>query len=462
MNKEYTKFVNPIAATKDNIRRVFSLKRIEITEELFSKLIPVMKQVHGEKYSERFWKMILGGYVNSLINRKEIFEKNIFTKAPVYPSNGVELPSFKDQLKEIAFKFAKNTRNKATKSVIVNKLKNNNSFRIEMPDLPEVKEQMGEDLPIHFPVVWFGAKKQKRKLLNKIAVQQKTPFDSNLFYQVPEIFVEYFDQLYNDIPLFAPQDKKFHIHVLNSDYIRMIVAKYKESGAKVFWYQHGAYYGEKIGHNAHYWECIFADEFRTWGWKIKDQDRPWKAYKLIKFKENFEKKSRTLNYDLLLSFTDVFDDNIQYFTEAMDYFFAQLSKEKYSRILARPRPMNKIQSHAFKLNFIKDERVKVASALGNVMDDMAQSAFVVQLTVPSTNFLECIAVDYPVIGILENDQPTDAIKPFYDFFLANGVLHLSMESLVEFLNQTDVEEWWKKLIIQPEYIQFKKHFANLK
>ncbi|MES2847807.1 MAG: hypothetical protein V4685_02040, partial [Bacteroidota bacterium] len=135
-------------------------------------------------------------------------------------------------------------------------------------------------------------------------------------------------------------------------------------------------------------------------------------------------------------------------------------KEKYKNILGRPRPENKIFSHASQISFIKDSRVKIDTGLTDMAEMMRQSQLVVHVTLPATNFLECIYVDHPVIGVLDNDQPTGIVKPYYDFFLAKGVMHDSFNSLVEHLNTIDVQTWWAGIISDPVYKQFKNEFAR--
>lgn len=82
------------------------------------------------------------------------------------------------------------------------------------------------------------------------------------------------------------------------------------------------------------------------------------------------------------------------------------------------------------------------------------------MRVPSTNFLECIYCDKPVIGLLINDQPTDIIMPHYEFLIDAGILHRSIKSVSDFLNRVDIERWWKDITNRPEYKSYKKSFTN--
>lgn len=90
------------------------------------------------------------------------------------------------------------------------------------------------------------------------------------------------------------------------------------------------------------------------------------------------------------------------------------------------------------------------------------SRVVVQLTMPSTNFLECIFIDQPVVGIDTNNMATDIIEPFLKFFHEVGVLHQDAKSVVRFLNDVDLYPWWRQVIEEWEYKKFKQTFARSK
>ena len=90
----------------------------------------------------------------------------------------------------------------------------------------------------------------------------------------------------------------------------------------------------------------------------------------------------------------------------------------------------------------------------------AKSRLVIQFNIPATNFMECLYVDHPTIGLLSNDQPTEIVKPYYSFFTQQGVMHENFESLVDHLNKVDIDEWWGALIKEPMYQQFKNEFLR--
>lgn len=424
-------------------------------------LVKVMNHIHGVNYSYRFWKIIMGDYVNALVSIKPFLEKTALTaSAPLQPVNSHYLPGFKQRLMARLPALIKHFKTPGSKSKVFELLRKHNDISIGLPDLDIVKKETGEPLTLYYPVFPGTGNTGKRKRANSLALEYDDTFHRNMVKQLPRIYVEYFDRLYNEIPLYAPEKKTFHSHGLPSFYSALIIAKHINNGAKLYSYQHGAYYGEMIGHNSHFNECSVADEFRSWGWAIRENDVPWKAYRMEKFLLEYRDYPRTNEYDFLMCYPDVFHANYDYFKGITDYWLQNLDAGKYKKFMARPRPMNRMFSHANRLSFINDKRVFIDSGLGSMAEATAKCKLVIQFTIPATNFMECLYVDHPTMGLLDNDQPTSIVKPYYDFFMQQGVMHNSFESLVAHLNKINVDEWWASLIKEPMYLQFKNEFLR--
>lgn len=440
---------------------VFSLERIRMREAILEELVPVMNEIHEVNYSFRFWKIVIGGYVNTTISIRHILEKR-------------ELPARQ-------FLFAINSNHETTVrqnfiarlpalirhfKTLSNQKKINHILNVEkiismgLPDIEAVAKDTGRALPSCYPLYFGKGDLKKRDRVNTIAKKTTNIYFRNIILRLPRVYVEYFDKDLERIPLVNPKEKELHVHTPPGHYYAMLIAKYVENGAKLYWYQHGAYYGELVGHNAYNNENNLADEYRTWGWKIKNNDVPWKAYRLEKFKTLYDKFEKKPRFDFLLCYPYVEEGNITFFKAGTEYFLQHIDTAKYGSLLARPRALNRIFSHAKNLGFIKDRRVIIDSGLGSMAGTIAKCKVVIQFTVPATNFLECLYVDHPTIGLLDNDQPTDIIKPYYDFFIEKGLLHNDFISLVNHLNKIDVDEWWKALIQEPVYIQFKHEFLR--
>lgn len=446
----------------ENVPEVFSLERIEISETIIAELIRTMNHIHRVNYPYRFWKIVMSDYVNALVSIKHVLEKEELKRSPfLFPLNSHHLPTLKQRLMSRLPSVIKHYKNPGTRPRIFDILKKENNIRIALPEIEAVKNDIGGlTIPVYYPLFPGRGNTGKRKRADELAENTTGLFYKNMIKQLPRVYVEYFDQLYNSIPLHNPQKKIFHSHGMPGFYNSLIIAKYLLNGAKLFYYQHGAYYGEMVGHNSHFNESSVADEFRTWGWKIKKNDVVWKAYRMEKFKVVYEKLQLSREYDFLMCYPDIFHANRPFFKGITDYLLQHLDNDKYKKIIARPRPVNRMFSHAHKLSFIHDPRVTIDSGLGAMADVIAKSRVVIQFTIPSTSFLECLYVNHPTIGLLDNDQPTDIVKPYYDFFIKQGVMHNSFESLVDHLNTVDIDTWWAALIQEPMYRQFKHDFIR--
>ena len=448
-------------ATKDNIYRALSMLRIELTEKILSELIPVMNEIHEVNYSYRSWKIMIVEYISSVISKKDMYEEKLIDRKPDLDIiNGFDFPTFRQKATKRLINTIKYLKTLDSKKQIHALLHEKNNIALGFPDMEEIGQELGVTLPVHYPVFLRAGNSAKRKKVNSIAERYDDIFWKNIIIQLPQIYVEHFDRIYHDIPLINPAQKTLHIHNLYSLYHMVLLMKYIEHGAKLYWYQHGAVYGEFIGHNAHFHEASVSDKFRTWGWKIKENDEPWKAYRLEYFKRQYALENQEKRYDCLMCYSILYSGNIEYYTTMTNYILENLDMQKFKRILARPRPKNKLHSQESQLDFIQDKRVDKDSGLSNMSKAMAKCRLIIQFSVPSTNFLECLSVNHPTVGLIINDQPTDIVRPFYDFFLDYGVLHLDYTSMVKHLNQVDIESWWQGLQEEKMYQDFKRLFLN--
>ncbi|MBL0356335.1 MAG: hypothetical protein IPP72_05355 [Chitinophagaceae bacterium] len=444
----------------EEVPEVFSLERIEISETIMKELVKVMNEIHQVNYSYRFWKIIMGNYVNATVSIMHILKKEVlYNQYSLEAVNSHSLPTFKQQLIARLPSVIKHYKSFNALNTINKLLQQNNSITVGLPDI-EVSKKMGASLPVYYPIYPGSGNTEKRKRANEIAEKYTDTFYKNMVLRLPKVYVEYFDKKMESIVLSEPATKTFHVHVPPTLFSNLLIAWYVENGAKLCWYQHGAYYGEMIGHNAHFHEASVSDEFHTWGWKIKSNDVPDAAFRLEKFKQQYDGYSKTGDFDFLMCYPDVYDTNREFYKKVTDHFLIDIDSNKYSSVLARPRPLNKMFSHAGRLSFITDKRVTIDTGLTPMTKVIAQSKLVIQFTVPATNFMECLYVDHPTVGLLQNDQPTQAIKPYYDFLLQQGVLHHNFDSLIKHLNSIQIEEWWAALIKEPMYLQFKNEFLR--
>jgi putative transferase (TIGR04331 family) len=446
---------------KDLGLSAMSKERYELSDKLLAILTPVMNEVHGTTYSHRFWSLVMAPYVNAVLSVQRLFEQQPITAKPgLFAVNTFRPLTAKQVIKANMVRYAKFCL--GLKHLVKNKrvLKYEHNILIGFSGIEYIVKALGTPV-CNTTFLFYGhGDTSKRKIVNSIACRYDDTFYRNLITQLPKLYVEFFTQAYNSIPLYNPAAKTIHLQMVTSETTEFLVAKYIEHGAKLYWYQHGACYGEYVGHNAHHNESNIADVFRSWGWKIKPNDEPWKAYRLQKFKDNYDSSITTKKHSLMLCYTIVYPANEKKMAALTDFFLTNISKEKYNSILARPRAINKLNSHSHLLHFIKDSRVTIDTGLTDMALLTRQCELVIQMMVPGTNFLECIYVNHPVMGILVNEQPTDMVKPYYDFFVNNGVLHYNFDTLIQHLNNIDIQQWWQHLIQQPMYLDFKNTFAR--
>lgn len=400
-------------------------------------------------------------YAGITISQHKLYNDFDFNYPPgLEEINGLKPPAFKQKIKLDTIKIVKRLWAFNSFKVTRKLLKQENNLSVGFHNLQIVKDELGKPIPID-NVMFFISKGNTvlRKKVNAIAEKQEDVFYRNAIKRIPKIYIEFFEEIIKGIPLVSPEKKSFHLH-LPCLYNKFMIALYVEHGAKLYWYQHGAYYGEVKGGGQN-WEGRLADEFRSWGWKICNNHIPWKAYRLEYYAKIYYAETKEKKYDFLIAFPELYDTVEMIYRERMTYFLQNISREKYRRFLARPRPLNKVFSHVHLLHFIKnDERVVIDSGLTKMPSIIAGCRLVIQMSVPATNFLECVYTDHPTIGILQNDAPTEIVKPFYKFFLEEGVLHKDFESLVDHLNNIDIEKWWANIVLHPTYQEFKYTFAR--
>jgi hypothetical protein len=447
---------------REDIKELTMPRRIELMETLFELLSGILNDVHKTDYSIRFWKILLEGHVKAVISRRAILSSREIKRRPdLFAFNSSRIPTrnmiFKKRLIDLA-KHLKSWRNLKKVNDLLSK---NDKLRIgffEYPGLDE--EDIGIELPTYHPFIFGRGEIKKRKVVNRIAGSKEELFFANVIRELPMVLVEHFGKLYDSVKLVSPTEKELHVHTTQSFFNQVLIAKYTEQGARLVWYQHGSFYGEFAGDSEHHYEHDLSNEYRTWGWEIKEKDKPWKAYRLEKFKRDYEKHSNTKECDLLISFSRISDGNRDANKKIIDYLLNNLDPVAYKKVLARPHPANKVFNQKGQLDFISSSRVTKSTGHTHMAEDMSRCRVVLQMRVPSTNFLECIYTKHPTVGLLKNDEYTDIIEPYHNFFLEHGVLHYNLESLVRHLNSISIEDWWSELSNKKQFLEFRKTFAR--
>jgi len=444
---------------------VLSPLRIEWSEKVFKIVADSLNRVHCMNEPLRFWKLVSEDHVRAMVTRMEILSDTEMNTSPsLFPVNSYSVPRKSERIKAGLRQFRDYLSSRRKIRQIRRLLKQHNVFvaGFKGTDLI-VQETGGIVLPDGAIFAAFGGDTEKRRSVNRLADEKTDIFEKNVIRMLPKILVEYFDGIYQSIPLHEPEKKVFHVQGrFGFSFQQLVIARYITAGAKLIWYQDGAVIGEVISKYSRYLTHGVADEYRTWGWKMTKKDVPWKAYPLISLsrKYNLYRNENDRKYDLMLCYPKFRDDSSEYYAGLTNQLLTGLSNEKEWKIVARPQPSKGSVKRVNRVDFITDERVTVSDTNRSMPEEMALSRCVVQMKVPATNFPECIYVDQPVTGILRNEQPTDIIKPHYTFFLKSGILHHDMETLIEILNRVNLEEWWAEVIAKPEYKAFKREFTG--
>lgn len=429
--------------------------------ELCKLLKPIMNQVHNMQFSERCWAIILSSYVTSCLSRKSYFSKKDMPISPLFlPINGMGPPSNKQIIESSILYTLRAFNNSASLKKVSKILKKHDNICIGARGQMMEKHGIGIYCPPFYiipnPINKINS---KRKVLISIANKQEDIFLKNLINNIPTYFIEYFDSVLNKIPLYQPENKTFHgFHF--PVFMEVMVAYYIEHGAKYYQYQDGGFRGEtyqsvKPGRYFQY------DKHRTYGWTLTDKDEPFYALRLHEFKLKYESLSEKIQNDMLIVYDKVNKNKKEKYYFKSKKIFDQINKRKYPHIKLRPRGKTKIWNSQNELSFL-DAPIDVKVDKGKVPLAylVRQSYVVVHLNHPSTNFLECVYVDHPVVAILTNENSTHIVEPYYDFFLKYGVMHKDVESLIDHLNKVNINEWWKNILNKTQYQEFKAKFAK--
>lgn len=439
-----------------------SKERHHIAEDLFTFLTEVLNDIHQINYSKRFWKILIAPYVKVILNNFDTLTENKFF---IEPSNFTHGNLFKSAEKHNFFSMLKTVNNNFFLSYKWNKIKNelkNNNDIVSSFHYPKSLKAI-YDTYIDVPELDIKKSCETYLSLRNVTAEKfiwnnNHNFSYNVIHGLPKIYVEYFNLTLEKIPLYNPKEKVFHISMIQTMLMRFVLAKYIENGAILKYYQHGGFYGEYQYHNAYLYENSVADEFMTWGWRMNKKDTPSRAFRLEKFKSYFKYDSLK-KYDILLVYPFIHRVNKDRFYNFSSIFFNNLNRNKYKKICARPRPVSSFNRKG-NLKFLSQSVDKIDAGFINLSKLVSKSRLVVLLNYPSTTMLECLYVNQPVIGVLNNETPSNVVKPYYDFLLNVGILHNSMESLVNHLNEKDIPSWWAETIKEKMYKEFKNKFLR--
>lgn len=437
--------------TKDNLKSAFSPERQKKQDEIVHFLSHILNDFHKVNFSHRFWNLWLMPYANHIVTYF-----NDFNDLGYNPLVVDTIGDNSSNLKLKLVKLIKTIKNYPDYITHKKTLKENNEIHIGFPDLEVVDDDLGARLPVIERKWRFTISESQRELLiNKYGVPGDV-FYINILKALPKLYLEGFKEALSSIPLINPKNKIIHYHIGNH-YMQMLVAKYIENGAKLYWYQHGAFYGE-LKYGAHVRERKISDVYRTWGWKIEEKDEPWKPYRLLSFYEKFlffQKKKFKVRFKYLLclsEYSEVTAHNINSFYKIFSNY------PNKQEILVRKRPIgifNKSSDPFDNFPFIS------TSGRNGIYKDILTSDLIITFQVPSTIFLECLTIDKPIVGFINTiDEINEMTMEDYNKLKKLNVLFDNREALYSFISSVNVVDWWAGVVQSGDYIEFKSKYIN--
>jgi putative transferase (TIGR04331 family) len=450
-----------LTAAGGDVTQSLSPERIELAEKIFSLLTEVLNELHDSDYPIRFWKLISEEHVRTVINHHELLKSSLLSESGKNNSQNdfTEETGRRFKTKLAAFRRFVNTRKNIKEMDAV--MRSNDQLIAGFEGIPLIAEETGGRAIHDAELFPFGrGKRSKRKKAAEIAGRYQSTFEKNIIHTLPPLLVEQFEKVFGSMVLHSPKSKTLHLRgSFKLGYRQMLIAKYQLHGSKLIWYQNGAVVGEVETKYGGYLARSVADEYRTWGWKQRENDIPWKGYDLVRFGNAYRSAGENgKRCDLLISYPKIRYEK-SYFRGLTETLLNGLDEKKYRDILIRPYPSRKeVPEKLF--GFIRDKRVTVNKKKTSMAGDLRRSRIAVHINVPATTFLEAISVDHPSVGILRNSHPTAMAQPFYEFLLDVGVLHENAESMAGHLSSVKPEEWWSSVVKHEMYIRFKETFVN--
>ncbi|TVR28201.1 MAG: hypothetical protein EA390_12750 [Balneolaceae bacterium] len=437
-------------------------QRIALSDKMVTLFTDVLNEVHAADFSQRFYRVLLEDHVRIVVHLKHQLDAgNVSFKPDNFALRFSLFQSSKEALKRKLFRQVKCTLLRRNRSKRREVLKNYNHITFGFSGIREMSEDNAyQELPTYIPFLFGNGESSKREVLLRIAERYDDPFIKNAVRLLPRFAVEHFEKIYNQIELSEPEKKTFHASGLRfQEHDCIFVAKYIENGARLIWYQNGAETVEYLYQYARHFQYAVSDEFRTWGWKREEKDVPWVAYPLKKFKRNYQSRQKEKRYDFMLCYPKINAENREVIKNSTNELLQHVNSGY--RFLVRPHPSNRKKGRIDQLNFIEDDRVTVSSGSTSIVDEMLMCETIIQMVIPSTNFLECICVDKPSLGLLLNEHTTEIVKPYHEFFQKNDVFHKDMQSMANHINNADLQIWWDDLMNDEKVRDFKRNFTNV-
>ena len=444
----------------------FFKARSEAVLEICAWLTPIVNRIHKVDFSKTFWTRVLTTYALAAYNQKDYFERSDF-RAPltIQPLNGWRPATRKEIIKDRIVTALRSIGKQYSLQEIPDSIPKNENVALGIR-----AESFSEELdacPLSFkwmPRITAGDRSRRQTLIAE-AEKLPTAFKKNICAHVPKLYVEYFPYL---LPAFRRAEalpiKKIFVEHYGTLFDALFAAYLSETkGAEIYQLQTGGFVGETQMSIEPLKRAQY-DHLLTYGWRIDTMDIPFYGIRLEEFREHYRasRGNESSSGLLIVLGAPAKSPALEsHYSECINQFKESLDRDKFASIKFRPRAQSRrLRSVKYPAGFELLSREEIDTGLVPIHQLCASSRVVVQLTMPSTNFLECIFVDHPVTGLDNYILPTEIIKPYLEFFHEAGILHDTPQALVSFLNDCNIVCWWREVLNDSRYQEFKEVFAR--
>lgn len=293
--------------------------------------------------------------------------------------------------------------------------------------------------------------------------------------QIPKYYLEGYTDFRKKVLNAYPKKSKiiFTANAYSSnDSFKFWVAEKHEQGTQYIIGQHGGHYGMGLfsSHEKH--QIKSADKFFSWGWDMPQNNKvvPVSA---IKLNQNIKHNPKG---DILIPFLSI--PRYSYHVMSMviagqmlKYFDNQIELLKFLSPELKPLIKLRLTVSDYQWNF-KDRLTDEGFANQIDSDKSLKKSFYNRLsecrlciaTYNATTYLETFSANFPTLLYWDSYywELNNESKPYFKLLEDEGILHYSVESLYEKLNEIymDPMSWWKQKNIQDAKDIFCKRFAN--
>ena len=283
---------------------------------------------------------------------------------------------------------------------------------------------------------------------------------------IPKSFIEDFSNLKNNIDNYFPKNanKIFSENfVLNEDQLRMWLAISKVKKTKLFFFQHGGAYTDKINSLIEL-EYKLSDKHYIFARKIRLKEKQFTDKVFLRIKNINQPTTKKI----LLPVTDTTNFNKNYeFPSPSDYilcykeiynFIENLHPSIQNKLIIRFRPNTKKNFFFYKILKKKFPKIYIQIPNKGIQADLKSSLLFIN-SINSTTFMQALLSGIPTLSILNKNYflPKKKYKKYYDYLKKNNLLFTDGITAAKFLNKKFYD---KKFWYSSKYKYVISHFIK--